>query len=137
MMAICSGIIAGLVDVFFVGELSIEGANEWGADKTNKFIMKIAELQGLKTGDLSKAIRYLEKKSSLAADSVTSVYGGRLQHHLRDFSHHFSIGGLLCSLYTQFTGKVIGTDTRGALLITELADKTFIGKDFIRSVFMG
>ena len=137
MMAICSGIIAGLVDVFFVGELSIEGANEWGADKTNKFIMKIAELQGLKTGDLSKAIRYLEKKSSLAADSVTSVYGGRLQHHLRDFSHHFSIGGLLCSLYTQFTGKVIGTDTRGALLITELADKTFIGKDFVEKLLFG
>lgn len=111
MMAICSGTIAGLIDVFYVGEFSLERANEWGSDKVNKFVKKIAELQGFKKGDLSDAIKYLEKNFGLAADSVTPDFGGGLQHHLRDFSHHFSLGGLLCSLFTQFTGKVIGTDT--------------------------
>lgn len=137
MMAICSGTIAGLIDVFYVGEFSLERANEWGSDKVNKFVKKIAELQGFKKGDLSDAIKYLEKNFGLAADSVTPDFGGGLQHHLRDFSHHFSLGGLLCSLFTQFTGKVIGTDTNGALLIVELTDKTFIGKNFEEKILFG
>lgn len=137
MMAICSGTISGLIDVFYVGEFSLERANEWGSDKVNKFVMKVAELQGFKGGDLSDAIKYLEKNFGLAADSVTPDFGGGLQHHLRDFSHHFSLGGLLCSLFTQFTGKVIGTDTNGALLIVELTDKTFIGKNFEEKILFG
>ncbi len=137
MMAICSGTISGLIDVFYVGEFSLERANQWGSEKVNKFIKKIAELQGFKGDDLSDAVEYLEKNFGLAADSVTPDYGGGLQHHLRDFSHHFSLGGLLCSLFTQFTGKVIGTDTSGALLIVELTDKTFIGKNFEEKMLFG
>ena len=137
MMAICSGTISGLIDVFYVGEFSLERANQWGSDKVNKFVKKIAELQGFKGDDLSDAVKYLEKNFGLAADSVTPDYGGGLQHHLRDFSHHFSLGGLLCSLFTQFTGKVIGTDTSGAILIVELTDKTFIGKNFEEKILFG
>lgn len=137
MMAICSGSIAGLIDVFYVGEFSLERANTWGTQETNKFVKKIAELQGFKGDDLSGAIKYLEKNFGIAADSVTPEYGGPLQHHLRDFSHHFSLGGLLCSLFTQFTGKVIGTNTRGALLIVDLSDKTFIGKNFEEKILFG
>ena len=137
MMAICSGTISGLIDVFYVGEFSLERANQWGSEKVNKFVKKIAELQGFKGDDLSDAVKYLEKNFGLAADSVTPDFGGGLQHHLRDFSHHFSLGGLLCSLFTQFTGKVIGTDTSGALLIVELTDKTFIGKNFEEKILFG
>ena len=137
MMAICSGTISGLIDVFFVGEFSLERANEWGSDKANKFVKKIAELQGFKGGDLTDAIKYMEKSFGFAADSVTPNFGGGRQHHLRDFSHHFSLGGLLCSLFTQFTGKVIGTDTSGALLIVELTDKTFIGRNFEEKILFG
>ncbi len=137
MMAICSGTISGLIDIFYVGEFSLERANQWGSDKVNKFVKKIAELQGFKGDDLSDAVQYLEKNFGLAADSVASDFGGGLQHHLRDFSHHFSLGGLLCSLFTQFTGKVIGTDTSGALQIVELKDKTFIGKNFEEKILFG
>ena len=137
MMAICSGTISGLIDIFYVGEFSLEGANQWGADKVNKFVIRTAELQGFKGGNLSDAIRYLEKNFGLAADSVTPDFGGGLQHHLRDFSHHFSLGGLLCSLFTQFTGKVIGTDTLGVLQIVELKDQSFIGINFEEKVLFG
>ena len=41
MMAICSGTISGLIDVFYVGEFSLERANQWGSDKVNKFVKKI------------------------------------------------------------------------------------------------
>ena len=137
MMAICSGTISGLIDVFYVGEFSLERANEWGTEEVNKFVKKVAELQGFKGENLSDAIKYLENSFGFAADSVTSDFGGGLQHHLRDFSHHFSLSGLLCSLFTQFTGKIIGTDTRGSLLIVELKDKTFIGKNFEEKILFG
>lgn len=137
MLAICSGTISGLIDVFYVGEFSLERANKWGTGEVNKFVKKVAELQGFKGEDLSDAIKYLENNFGFASDSVTPDYGGGLQHHLRDFSHHFSLGGLLCSLFTQFTGKVIGTDTKGALLIVELKDKTFIGKNFEEKILFG
>lgn len=115
MMAICSGTISGLIDAFYIGEFSLERANKWRIEEVNKFVKKVAELQGFKGDDLSYAIRHLEKNYGFAADTVTPYFGGGLQHHLRDFSHHFSLGGLLCSLFTQFTGKVIGTNTDGVV----------------------
>lgn len=48
MMAICSGTIAGLIDVFYVGEFSLERANEWGSDKVNKFVKKLLNYRALK-----------------------------------------------------------------------------------------
>lgn len=76
----------------------------------------------------------MEKNFGFAADTLTPNFGVGLQHHLRDFSHHFSLGGLLCSLFTQFTGKVIGTNILGVLRIVELTDKTFIGRNFEEKV---
>ncbi|MDO5138250.1 MAG: hypothetical protein Q4D71_07275 [Oscillospiraceae bacterium] len=137
MMAVCSGTISGLIDAFYIGEFSLERANKWGTEEVNRFVKKVARLQGFNGDDLSDAIRYLEKNSGFAADTVTPVFGGGLQHHLRDFSHHFSLGGLLCSLYTQFSGKVIGTNTLGELRIVELTDKTFIGRNFEEKVLFG
>ena len=136
-MAVACGVISGLVDVFYVGEFSLENARNWGSEKTNKFVKKIAELTGYKGDDLSDAIRHLEQKFPLAADKNTPDFGGGLQHHLRDFSHHFSLGGLLCSLFTQFTGKVIGTDTSGAILIATVQDTTWIGRNFEEKILFG
>ena len=137
LLAIASGTIAGLIDIFYVGDFSLERANKWGKEETARFVRKVAELQGFKGEDLSDAIKSLEKEYRFAADSVTQEFGGGLQHHLRDFSHHFSLGGVICSLYTQFTGKVIGADTSGQLLIVELEDTTLIGKDFEEKILFG
>ena len=137
IMAVCSGTIAGLIDVFYVGQFSLDRAKEWGGAEVNKFVMKVAELQGFKGGDLSDAIKFLEKSFRFAADSVTADFGGGLQHHLRDFSHHFSLGGLVCSLYTQFSGKVIGTDTQGTLKVVELTNREFIGQNFEEKLLFG
>ena len=137
LIAVACGAISGLIDVFYVGEFSIERARDWGADKINRFVGKVAELNGFDGGSLAEAIRFLEKKYPLAADTKTSDFGGGLQHHLRDFSHHFSLGGLICSLFTQFTGQVIGTDTDGTLLLVELADTNLVGKNFEEKVLFG
>lgn len=112
-VAVASGVIAGMIDIFFVEDFSIEKANEFGDEKVNNFVIKIAQAQGYKGDDLEGAVRFLEKKYPIVADKVTNDLGGGKQHHLRDFSHHPTPIGLMFSLLTQFTHKVYGTDTAG------------------------
>lgn len=135
-LAVASGSIAGLIDIFFVGEFSLDKANDWGAKKVNAFVEFAAKLSGCKNEGLDSAIRYLESNFEMAADGATNNFGGGRQHHLRDFSHHFSLGGLVCSLFTQFTGKVIGTDAAGNIKIAA-ANPELIGTTFEERVFLG
>lgn len=137
LLAITSGAIAGLIDSFFVSEFSLEHANKWGIDKVKKFVKTVACRNGYKGDELPGAIAFMERKFPIAADSKTADFGGGLQHHLRDFSHHFSLCGLMCSIFTQFSSKVIGTDTNGKLLIVDVDDKNHIGKNFAEKVLFG
>ena len=73
----------------------------------------------------------------LASDKLTPEFGGGLQHHLRDFTHHPSPVGLLMSILAQFTGKGYGTDTSGAFVILDLPADALIGKTFPEKVFYG
>lgn len=138
-IAVASGVITGLIDSFFVGKFSLERANEWGSKKVNDFVKAIAKLSGYERGDLKGSIKHLEKNFQFAADGNTADFGGGLQHHLRDFSHHFSLGGLLCSLFIQFTGKAMGTDASGSLLIVDIpaTHVQFLGKNFHEKIVYG
>jgi hypothetical protein len=146
--AVASGIIAGLLDSFFVGEFSLEKAHEWGSEKTEQFVLKVAKQQGYTDDDPKKAIHYLAENTQhkddtikagfhLAGDSNTNDFGGGKQHHLRDFAHHASITGLLFSILTQFTKKSYGTDTSGAFIIVDVRNKEFIGKDIPQKILFG
>lgn len=147
-IAVASGIIAGFIDSFFVGEFSLYNAHEIGKEKVNIFVIRVAKLQGFKGSDddVVGAIKYLSdyKKHSdgsrgfhLASDSVTSDFGGGLQHHLRDFAHHPTPVGLLFSILTQFTERAYGTDVYGNFIIKEINDKSFIGKDIPHKFLFG
>ena len=87
-IAIASGLISSLIDIVWVGEFSIDEANKWGNEKTENFVVKIAQSQGYKGNDPAGAIRHLENEFPIVADKATNAFGGGLQHHLRDFSHH-------------------------------------------------
>lgn len=139
IVAVSSGVLAGLMDVFYVGEFSLEHASEWGKAKIEQIVMKVARLEGYQGDELSGAIKVLEKCHVFAADGNTDDFGGGLQHHLRDFSHHFSIGGLLFSVLTQFTGLVVGTDKAGNLRIVPVPEshRSCIGKNFQEKVVFG
>ena len=139
MVAVSSGVISGLIDVFFVGELSLDRASEWGVEKVEKIVMKVARTEGYAGDDLNDAIKTLEKKYPLAADGCINNFGGGKQHHLRDFSHHFSIGGLFFSIFTQFTGLVVGSNTAGTLYIEPVPEshRVFIGKNFQEKIAFG
>ena len=137
-VAASSGVIAGLIDVFYVGELSLDRANAWGREQIEKVVMKVARIEGYTGDDLQGAIRMLEKLHPMAADGVAEKFGAGL-HHYRDFSHHFSIGGLFFSILTQFTGLVVGTDKAGALLVEPVPEshQQFIGKNFEEKIAFG
>lgn len=138
-MAVASGVITGLVDSFFVGKFSLERASEWGSKKTNEFVIAMANLSGHDGDSLEGAIRHLEKSFEFAADGSTDDFGGGRQHHFRDFSHHFSLGGLICSIFTQFAGKVIGVNTAGRLTIVEIPEShvKHLGDSFQEKVIKG
>jgi Zn-dependent protease with chaperone function len=146
--AIASGLCAGIVDSVFVGEFSLENAHEWGSEKTESFVVKIAKTQGYEGDDVKGAILFLAEKKEhsdgsikqgfhLAADSNTPDFGGGTQHHLRDFAHHASITGLLFSMLTQFTEKSYGTDTTGRFIVVDVRSKEFIGKDIPQKFLFG
>lgn len=136
MVAVASGILAGIVDSVWVGEFSLEEANKWGNEKVNNFVQKIAQSQGYEGDNLEGAVRFLEDKYPIAADKATNKFGGGLQHHLRDFSHHPTPIGLFFSLLTQFTHKVYGTDTAGNFLVVDVGN-TLIGKNLSEKVMYG
>lgn len=132
IVAVSSGVLAGLIDLFYVGAFSLDRASEWSKEQIDQVVKKVARIEGCQGDDLSDAIKTLEKNHPLAADGGTNNFGGGLQHHLRDFSHHFSIGGLFFSIFTQFTGLVVGTDKAGALLVIPVPEshRACIGKNF-------
>lgn len=138
-LAVTSGVLAGLVDSLFVGEFSLEYANQWGNQQAEKLVLKVAKYQGYGGTNLGQAIKHLEYQFPIAADKATAAFGGGLQHHLRDFSHHPTPVGLVCSILTQFTGNVYGTDVAGAFQCVPLNKDglNLVGKSFPEKIMFG
>lgn len=137
MIAVGSGVLCGLIDVFWVGEFNFECGNTWSEEKVNNFVVKTAQTQGYIGDDLQGAISYLEGKYHIPSDSNINDLGGSRQHHLRDFAHHPNIIGLFFSMLTQFTEKAYGTDELGVFKIVEVKNKEFIGKDLPHKFLYG
>lgn len=136
-VAVASGIIAGIIDSLWVGEFSIDKANDWGNEKVNDFVIKTAQNQGYEKDDLKGAVKFLEDKFPIVADKATNDFGGGLQHHLRDFTHHPTPVGLFFSMLTQFTGKVYGTDTNGMFKIVQVDNTELIGRNLPEKITFG
>lgn len=137
VVSIISGVIAAFYNQVFTSKYSLEDAHEWGTDMVNDFVISTAQKCGYSGDNLEGAIRCLEDNYPIAADKAKNEAGGPLQHHLRDFSHHFSAVGLVFSLITQFTEKVYYTDTAGDLQFKEIEDTDIIGKSFCEKVSLG
>lgn len=139
LVSIGSGVLCGLLDVVWVGNFSLERGRNIASGEVDAFVIKTAKLLGCKEDDLVSAVTYLEKKFPIPSDGNTPDLGGGLQHHLRDFSHHPTIVGLMFSLLTQFTYKSYGTDTKGSFLIVDVPERSqvFIGDDVPSKVLYG
>ena len=136
-ISVCSGILTAAMDILFIKDFSLEEAHEWGREKTESFVKKVANCKtDYKGDDLAKAVEALEKEFPIPADELTNCFGGGRQHHLRDFSHHPTIMGLGFSIITQLTGYAFGTDVNGNLKVLEVSDK-LIGKSFPEKIVKG
>lgn len=135
-VAIACGVLTGMLDIFWVGEFSLERGKSWSSEKVNNFVKFLAKKTGYEDDDLQGAIRYLEKYGT-PSDSVTSDLGGGKQHHLRDFAHHPTVVGLSFSILTQFTSTAYGTDAAGNFITVPIKDTSFIGKDLKQKFLFG
>ena len=122
IVAAASGALMGALSVLWQKDLNLADARKLGSDKIEKIVIGAAQRVGLKKENpsIADAICFLEQNYPFAGDKLTAVFGGGLQHHLRDFSHHPSPVGLVCSILMQFTGKGFGTATDGSFLIVDL-----------------
>lgn len=144
-LAAVSGLLTGALNVLWQKDFDLEGAKEWGDEKVGNFVLAVAKSAGMtkENATLEDAIRFLEKEFPLAADKLTPEFGGGLQHHLRDFSHHPSLVGLACSILSQFTGKGYGTNTAGQFVVIDLpaavfnSDCPLIGKTVPEKIAFG
>ena len=135
-VTVASGIIAGIIDILFVGKFDLQEGRDWSSEKINDFVTTVAKKQGYEGDNLQGAIRHLEKFGA-PSDSVYNDFGGGLQHHLRDFAHHASPVGLVFSMLTQFTQKAYGTNTAGAFIVVPIDKTTFIGDSVPTKITFG
>lgn len=148
MVAIGSGILAGMIDSLWVGEFSLERGKEWSSNEINNFVKGVAQsnfvnelarergYREFKGNDLQGAISFLEQFGT-PSDSVTASFGGGKQHHLRDFAHHPTPVGLMFSMLSQFTEMAYGTNTAGVFQVIPITNKTFIGQSFPEKIIFG
>jgi len=136
-LAAACGLLTGSLSVLWGKKFSLDEAHKWGNEKADSIVKAFAKSQGYKKDDLVGAIEFLEKKFPMAGDALTNEFGGGKQHHLRDFSHHPTILGLICSIGMQFTGEGLGTDTQGNLIHVKITKDGFIGGTFSEKIFFG
>ncbi len=106
VLAITSGLFAGIIDALYVGEISFgEEEIKLSHQQVNNFIQKFAEFRGLGGEQLKDSIDNLEKKFKVAQDNVwqsAHIGVGAVNHHLADFAHHPTPVGLLSAIIVQF-----------------------------------
>lgn len=139
LVSIASGLLCGGLDVLWVGEFSLERGRDIASDKVEGFVKWTAKKFGCKKDDLLSAVKFLEDMFPIPADGNTPDFGGGLQHHLRDFTHHPTLVGLAFSLLTQFTYKSYGTDISGKFIVVDVPEngKVFIGEDIPTKILYG
>lgn len=129
-IAVASGIIAGLVDSFFVGEIN------WGEElkkTTENFNKTVIEKAGLdaeeyaklsdddpqKKNILKKAIKKLEDKYPLPSDDAWKTPGkgnsvsSAMRHHIDDLCHHPTPLGFVACIISVLFKTAIFVDKNG------------------------
>ena len=137
LLAVGSGLLTGLLDAFWIGSFNLEDSQKWGREKSDKYVILVAQSQGYNDGDLKGSIQYLERKYINPSDKLMNRFGGSTQHHINDFSHHPTIIGLFFSILTQFTRRAHGIDKEGKYISVPLPDNAVTGKNFVEKISFG
>ena len=70
MVAVGSGILAGLIDSFWVGAFNLESGKKLSNRQVNEFVMNVAKQRGYKGDRLHGAIGHLEDKYKIPSDNI-------------------------------------------------------------------
>ena len=138
-VAIGSGILAGIIDSFFVGDFSLSDGKEWTNQKINKFVMYIARKKGYSGEGLEGSIRFLENKFKIPSDNLWSgkkINISAKSHHLDDSAHHFPFG-LIFSILTQFTKKGYFQNSFGNKFKLKIENTELIGNTVYEKISIG
>lgn len=101
-IAVASGILSGLIDSFYVGEINWNQAKADSHKFFNDVIMKKANMLGYDGNRLDGAIKKLEDTYKLPSDNIWSgkEISSTKYHHLDDLAHHPTPLGLLANIVT-------------------------------------
>ena len=147
ILSACSGALCGVIDVFLVGKPGESPVGEitdmWFANRTEDFA-RLCGWTGDK-GNLSSAIRYLEKKFKIPYDQngIGDIANELLDltpsnHHFKSLGHNPTILGLFFSILNQFT-NISHFVSEGELITFSKFDGDFHleGKDLPSKLFCG
>lgn len=159
LIAGISGVLTGLIDVFFVETPGNGAFGKWTDSKSEDFVKKIAKQLGWdeekakkkmqeKLGDMSQevnpinsAIGFLEKNFKVNYDQqhgklINEVFKmSPSNHHLKSLAHSPSPLGLIFSLLNQFTGTSSFIDKGKIITIEEKFELK--GSNMISKIFCG
>jgi hypothetical protein len=154
MIAGTCGVIAGLVDILFVGEPGKSKLGDFTDNQANNITEKFAGFLGWDKDDAEKrgsdttksAIGWLEKKFKINYDQATtngkngtSGLVDKLStknHHLKSLGHSPDIIGLFFSVLNQFT-NTSSFISNGQIITIETEEFKLQGHDFIAKIFCG
>lgn len=147
LIAVASGAIAGMVDIFLVGSPGDSKLQTWTDAQVDKTVMGFAKACGWspkegKEKSVASAIGFLEKRFPVNYDhrNTTDVGGlfdmGTKNHHMKSLAHSPDIIGLFFSILNQFTSTA--SFLSGGQLITIKTDTYELqGHNFISKLFCG
>ena len=151
MIAGTCGVIAGLVDILFVGAPGESKLGDIADNQANKITEKFAGFLGwdkdkaIEKGSntTASAIGFLEKKFKINYDHATTyATGGAVEnlslknHHLKGLGHSPDIIGLFFSVLNQFT-NTSSFISNGKIITIETEEFELQGHNFIAKIFCG
>ncbi len=68
LLAASCGFLTGILDSIWVGSFSLSGAQTWGREQVNQFVIKVAQMRGYGKNELEGALRFLGKDAPIPSD---------------------------------------------------------------------
>ncbi|MEL5900021.1 hypothetical protein AAGC94_18430 [Clostridium sporogenes] len=147
LIAVASGAIAGMVDIFLVGSPGDSKLQTWTDAQVDKTVMGFAKACGWspkegKEKSVASAIGFLEKRFPVNYDhrNTTDVGGlfdmGTKNHHMKSLAHSPDIIGLFFSILNQFTSTASFL-SGGQLITIKTHTYELQGHNFISKLFCG
>ena len=132
ILAVCSGALCGVIDIFLVGKpgesLLGDITDQWFAARIMGFA-KLCHPDKKSFDSLEAALRFLEKKFKVPYDQTGLGDAGRMvfglnakNHHFKSLAHNPSLLGLFFSILDQFTNTSHFV-TDGQLISLQQADE--------------